>query len=166
MIVRKQNDSDWTSEDGTPLIKTIGINMHVCMPAQIQKFEPLIDAKWAKENTALNLNGNVGFSGQNNEIFIEDKVKNEQVSLYDLASKFKPLDDKEYGTFEQTEKLENAFIHHGDLTLKLAGYKVEYTIPKSITQLIEVDGSKELIGVIEYLQKGTKKSIFRDGVVR
>ena len=166
LIVREQNDTDWTSEDGTPLIKKISINMNVCRPAQIQKFEPLIDANWAKENTALDLDGPVGFSGQNNEIFIEDKVKNEQVSLYDLASQLKPLDDKEYGTFEQTEKLENAFIHHGDLTFKLAGYKVEYSIPKPIAQLVEVDGSKELIGVIEYLQKGTKKSIFRDGVVR
>jgi len=164
LIVREQNDSDWTSEDGTPLVKTICINMHVCMPAHIHKFEPSIDAQWAKDNTSIDLGDAISFAGQNNEIFIENE--SDKFSLYDLASRLKPLDDKEYGVFEKVEKYENAFIHHKDLTLKLAGYKIEYSISKPITEVIEIDGSKELAGVIEYLQKGTKKNIFKDGIIR
>jgi hypothetical protein len=164
LIVREQNDSDWTAEDGTPLIKIICINMNLCMPAEIHKFEPIIDAQWAKDNTSLELGKPISFSGQNNEIFIE--TESDKFSLYDLASKLKPLNDKDYGVFENEIKFQNAFIHYKDLTLKLAGYKIEYSIAKPITQVIEIDGSKELIGVIEYLQKGTKKNIFKDGIVR
>lgn len=164
LIVREQNDSDWTAEDGTPLVKKISIDIHVCMPAHIHKFEPIIDAQWVKENTSIDLGKSISLAGKNNEIFIENEE--DKFSLYDLASQLKPLDDKEYGVFEKLEKYENAFIHHKDITLKLAGYKIEYSISKPITQLIEIDGSKELIGVIEYLQKGTKKNIFKDGVIR
>ena len=164
LIVREQNDSDWTSEDGTPLVKTICINMHICMPAHIHKFEPMIDAQWAKENTSIETGDAISFAGQNNEIFIENE--SDKFSLYDLASRLKPLDGKEYGVFEKVEEYENAFIHHKELTLKLAGYKIEYSISKPITEVIEIDGSKELTGVIEYLQKGTKKNIFKDGVIR
>jgi hypothetical protein len=45
LIVREQNDSDWTAEDGTPLIKQICIDMHLCMPAHIHRFNPIIDGE-------------------------------------------------------------------------------------------------------------------------
>ena len=138
--------------------------MHVCMPAYIHKFEPMIDAQWAKEKTSINLGEPISFAEQNNEIYIEDE--GDKFSLHDLAGRLKPLGDKEYGVFEKEEKYENAFIHYKDLTLKLTGYKIEYSISKPITEVIEIDSSKELIGVIEYLQKGTKKNIFKDGIIR
>ncbi len=68
--------------------------------------------------------------------------------------------------FETEVKFENAFIYYKDLKLKIASYKIEYSIEKPIDTPIEIDFSKELIGVVEYLQKGTKKSIFRDGIIR
>ncbi len=164
LIVREQNDSDWIAEDGTHLVKKICINMRVCLPAHIRKFEPIIDAEWVTENTSIDLENLRSFAGLNNEIFIENE--GDKFSLCDLASQLRPLDDKEYGVFEKLEKYENAFIHYNDITLKLSGYKIEYSISKPITEVIEIDGSKELIGVIEYLQKGTKKNIFKDGVIR
>lgn len=166
LVVREQNDSDWTDTDGTPLIKKICINLHVLMSARINKFEPFIDGKWLKENVDGSTSQFLNISGNNSEIFIDDIQSGEKYSLYDLAAKLAPLEGKEYGTFEKTENLENAFICHKDIRLKIASYKVEYSIPKNDTIPIEMDFSKELIGVIEYLQKGTKKSIFKNGIVR
>lgn len=166
LVVREQNDTDWTDEDGTPLIKKICINMHVCMPAHIHKFEPVIDGEWVKENTTIDTTKPISLSGLNNEIFIENTDTGETYSLHELASRLAPLESKEYGVFEKIEQFNNAFIHHKDLKLKLAGYKIEYSISKPINEPIEIDFSKELIGVVEYLQKGTKKSIFRDGIIK
>jgi len=166
LIVREQNDSDWTAEDGTPLIKKICINMHFCMPAHIHKFEPFIDGNWVKENTNIDTSKPLNLSGLNNEIYIENVATNETYSLHDLAGKLAPQENKEYGVFALTEKLEDAFLYHKKLKLKLSGYKIEYSISAPLNQPIEIDFSKELIGVVEYLQKGTKKSIFRDGIIK
>lgn len=166
LIVREQNDTDWTDEDGTPLIKKICINMHICMPAHIHKFEPMIDGNWVKENTSIDTTKPISLFGLNNEIFIENIETKETYSLHELASTLEPLEEKEYGVFEKIEKFNNAFIHHKDLMLRLSGYKIEYSISKPINEPIEIDFSKELIGVVEYLQKGTKKSIFRDGIIK
>ena len=166
LIIREQNESDWTAEDGTPLIKKIRIDVRICMPAHIRKFDPMIDGKWIKENTSLDTSKPISFSALNNEIFIEDVSKNEKYSLHELSSRLTPIENKEYGVFEKVEKFDNAFIYHQDFKLKLIGYKIEYSIPKPVHQPIEMDFSKELIGVIEYLQKGTKKSIFKNGIVK
>lgn len=166
LIVREQNDTDWTDEDGAPLIKKICINMHLCMPAHIHKFEPVIDGDWVKENTAIDTAKPISLSGLHNEIFIENTDTGETYSLHELAGRLAPLESKEYGVFEKVEKFNNAFIYHKDLKLKLAGYKIEYSISKPINDPIEIDFSKELVGVVEYLQKGTKKSIFRDGIIK
>ncbi len=166
LIVREQNESDWTDEEGTPLIKKICIDMHLCMPAHIHKFEPIIDGEWIKENISIDTSNPIRMSGLDNEIFIEDLNKQEKYSLHELSSKLSPLESKEYGVFEKVEKFENAFIYHQDLKFKLVGYKIEYSISNPINMPIEIDFSKELIGVVEYLQKGTKKSIFRDGIIK
>jgi hypothetical protein len=162
LIVREQNDSDWTDADGNPLIKTIVIDLYALIPAQINKFEPTLDDKWLKEN---NISKPPNISGLNNEIFIEDVDKGESYSIYDLANKLVPLDDKKYGVFGKEEKFENAFIKAKDVRLKMMSYKVEYVIAKPIHSTLEKDFSKEMIGVIEYLQKGTKKSIFKNGII-
>lgn len=166
LIVREQNDTDWTDEDGTPLIKKICIDIHMCMPAHIHKFEPIIDGEWVKENTDIDTTRPISLSGLNNEIFIENSDTGETHSLHELAGRLAPLGSKEYGVFEKTEKFNNAFIYHKDLKLKLSGYKIEYSISKPTNEPIEIDFSKELFGVVEYLQKGTKKSIFRNGIIK
>jgi len=168
LIVREQNDSDWMGEDGTPYVKKIAITQHILMPAYIKSFEPLIDAHWVKENTDIDISKPINFAGLNNEIFIEDNFTNEKYSLFDLSRKLSPKDDKQHGEFEIVEEFENAFIFHqeANLRLKLKGYKIEYSISEPVISSMEFDLSKELIGVIEYLEKGTKKSIFKNGIVR
>lgn len=146
LIVREQNDTDWTDVDGTPLIKKICINLQFYMPAKISKFEPVLDGDWIKEN--IEMDAPLSISGLNYEIFIEDLNKDHKHSIHELASKLAPLDGKEFGVFEKEEKFENAFIYYKDLKLKIASYKIEYSIENPIDSPIELDFSKELIGVV------------------
>lgn len=165
LIVREQNDSDWQDIDGAPYIKELVINITALMPANITKFDPLIDANWAKENTDIDFNAPPSLSALNNEIFIEE-MADEKYSLLDLSSSLEPLDNMEFGNFSKEAYFDDAFISGPDFRYKLKGYRIEYTISKPHTNEMVIDFSKELIGVIEYLQKGTKKSIFKKGITR
>lgn len=166
LIVREQNDSDWTSESGEPLVKSIHIDMRVRMPAAIHKFAPLIDGKWVRETNRDPDSVPLNYGGRNDQIFIEDVAKGETYSIRDLASRLSPLNEDIAGTFSKRVELQDAFLRFGEERLKIAAYDIEYTISPPFTEKIVIDFSKELIGVIEYLQKGTKKSVFRDGVIR
>jgi hypothetical protein len=166
LVIREQNDTDWHDADGNPYVKEIHINMHLSMPAIITRFEPIIDAEWIKSNTKIDTSKPLNLHGLNNALFIEDLDKNEKYSLYDLAYKLSPIGNQEFGQFSKQEDFKNAFLYYQDLKLKIHSYKIEYSISKSLIEPIVIDFSKELVGVVEYLQKGTKKSIFRDGIIK
>lgn len=53
LIVREQDISDWTDENGDALISYVQIEMHLSIPSQIHHFEPQIDATWVNSNTEL-----------------------------------------------------------------------------------------------------------------
>lgn len=139
--------------------------MTIKMPATITKFEPAFDVDWIKANTDFNEGDQVTLSGLNNEIFVVEDDGNE-VSLYDLAKKLTQIGNAESGKFSKQVKLENGYIHGPDFRYKIRGYFLEYVIPEPYSEPTVIDFSKELIGVIEYLQKGTKKSIFKRGAIR
>jgi len=166
LVVREQNNEDWTDADGTPLIKVINVKMHAFMPANIEKFIPVFDVEWIKENTNIDINKPLNISALNTEIIIEDIQKSETYSYRDMASKLSSIGESAIGRFEKVEVFENAFIHYKELKLKLNSYKVEYTLSEPVQSSFEIDFSKELIGVVEYLQRGTKKTIFKNGVIK
>lgn len=166
LIVREQNDSDWVDIDGTPFIKTIVVNTHIVSPAQIQEFLPFIDTAWVEQNTDIDISQPLGFSVPNDQIFIDDIKTDQKYSLYELANKLSPIGDNEIGIFEIEQKFENAFICYESLRLKLLAYKIKYLISEPQKNSYEIDFSKELVGVVEYLQKGTKKSIFKNGLIK
>lgn len=166
LIIREQNDSDWKDVDGNSLIKIIDIGMHINMPAQIIKFEPHIDGTWVEKNTDIDLSKPLTMFGLNNEIFIEDIDRKEKYSLLDLSNKLTTLGSEEYGSFSKHEKFDNAFIYYKDTKLKIDSYLCEYLIAEPSKSSIVIDFSKELIGVVEYLQRGRKKSIFKRGIIK
>lgn len=166
LVVREQNESDWQDVDGTPLIKTIHLDMHFQMPTKITDFQPLFDAEWAKENINLDIGETISMSGLNNEIFIENEDDGVRYSVYELGGKLAPLDDKEYGSFIKEERFNLGWIEGPDFKYKIKGYNVSYSLSQPHVETMVFDFSKELLGVIEYLQKGTKKSIFRKGVIK
>lgn len=166
LIVRNQQENDWFDEDGNSLIKKINIKLEVEVPNEINKFELIGDNEWIEKNLSLKNEEYINLSGMNNEIFIEDKVNNEKYSIQDLCKRLTPLEGKKHGCFRKTEYFDNAFIITKDLSLKIKGYSIEYSIYEPIIQNIEIDGTNQLMGVIEYLEKNKTKTIFRNGIIR
>ena len=165
LIVREHNDSDWTAPEGSVRIKKICTEMVLCGPAQILRFDPVVDGEWTRNNTRIDISTPMHIRGQNDEIFIDDLDGGEMYSLYELANRLSPLDGNDYGVFEKVEEFKNAFICFPGARLKMISCKIKYAIPEPLRQEFEVDVAKEIIGVVEYLQEGTKKTVLRNGVV-
>lgn len=161
LIVREQRDDDWEDR-----IREINVQIHLIAPVEIKAFKPLIDGKWVKKNTALNPENPLSIAGMNNEIFIEDLVKEETYSLFDLAHRLDSISDDGYGNFSHKESFEEAYLISNELRLKLISYEVEYVRSEPLKSEINIDASKELIGVIEYLHKGSSTAIFKDKIVK
>ena len=166
LIVREQRDDDWQTKDGTPLVKEVNIQIYLDVCPRITKFNPHIDRSWVEKNTKLKPDNLSNISGINNEIFIEDLVKNKTYSLFDLADRLRVISGDKYGELIHKEPFEDAYLIHHDLRLKITSYEVEYVNSKPITTPVRIDIAKELIGVIEYLHKNSSTAIFRDKVVK
>lgn len=165
LIVREQNESDWKDIDGNRYIKEIHINMTIRLPARITKFEPLVDVDLNKNCSNSNPEDPMTMTGLTNEIFITDDEGNE-FSLYDLQQQLAPKDGSEFGSFSEQVRYRCGAIRGLDFNRVIRGYNIEYEIPEPHSEPIVIDFSKELIGVIEYLQKGMKRSVFKKGIIR
>lgn len=166
LIFREQKESDWEDEDGNPLLKKLCLNITGNLPAEIHSFKPFVSRDWLEKNINLDLSKPLQIASMNDNIIIEDIIKNEKYSIRDLASMLAPLGSRDYGTFSKNVDFDEAYITCNDLRLKLDKYEIEYTIPQPIKTTTEIDFSKELIGVVEYLKKGSKKAIFTNGMVK
>ena len=166
LIVREQEDKDWEDKEGNPLIREINIQLHIMPCPRITNFKSSIDGNWVKKNTNLSTDDLLFMSGINNEIFIEDAAKNETYSLYDLASKLDSKSNGKYGNLSYKETFEDAYLMNKGLRLKMTSYEVDYFRSKPIVNPINIDFSKELVGVIEYLHKGSSTAIFRNKIVK
>lgn len=165
LIVREQSADDWQDKDGTPYIREISIRAGIHMPAEITEFCPLLDGKWFEENTELDPESVTMTSGLNNEIFIEDLKRGESYSLYELAQRLPNIAKNQYGELTHSESFDDAYLLNNGTRLKLVSYKVNYINFEPTEETWTIDFSKELIGVIEYLHKGTKTAVFSDKVI-
>lgn len=165
LCVRNQNDSDWIDENGQPLIRKISLNLTVLSSPRIISCNTFIDEKYIKDNNIdiekIQISGSL-----NTEVFIEDKITNEIYSLYELQQKIANKDDG-YGLHEKDIEFEDAYIIKQGVKLKLRKLHVVYEIAKPCTEIIEIDGADYIMGVVEYLNQGKKKTVFRtpyDGI--
>lgn len=165
LIVREQSADDWQDKDGQPYIREINIRAGIHRPARITAFSPLLDGKWLEENTDLDPKSVTMTTGLNNEIFIEDMKRGESYSLYELAQRLPNTANKQYGELTHSESFDEAYLLNNGLRLKLISYKVDYINFEPTEEVWTIDFSKELIGVIEYLHKGTKTAVFSDKVI-
>ena len=165
LIVREQRDNDWQTEDGTPLVQEVNIQISLDVCPRITRFDPYIDKSWVEKNTDLKPENLSNISGSNNEIFIEDLVKNETYSLSDLADRLRVISGDIYGELIHKESFEDTYLIHHDIRLKMKFYEVEYTRSKPIKKTVRIDYAKELIGIIEYLNKNSTTAIFRNDIV-
>lgn len=163
LVVREQNDTDWQDENGEPLLKEIHFNMILQQSVNIITFQPLLDAEWAKSK---NITAPLNVTGLNNEMFIENDEAQEKYSLQELENKLAPIGEKKYGSFIKEERFDKGWLLGSGFKYKIKGYNVSYSIGQPHEQAMIIDFSKELVGVVEYLQKGVKKSIFREGIIK
>ena len=98
-------------------------------------------------------------------IFIENENDGTRRSLFDIEQSLTPFGERKYGHFTKTIKAKNEFLVYNGNRMKLVQYDLDYHISEPMRQKIEYDIAKEIVGVIEYLQQGKKKTVLRDGTV-
>lgn len=153
LIVREQNDDDWVDNEGTPLLREIIISMNAILPARISNLEFQLPP-----NMTLPRN-----NARNDQILINNLESGDSYTVYDLQSKLlKDHDDLE-GEFEK-EFLFKGKVNLPDSEFEILGYKVNYTIYKTAVTEINIDFSKKLRGVIEFLNQGKKAKIYEEFV--
>lgn len=169
LIVREADNEDWRAPDGTPLIKTIQLNIVAITPPRITAFSPMIDASWLESQKNLNIDDlNSRFSRLlNNQIFIVDNTTHDKYSLCDLENSLSArVPNIQYGAGTYKEELADAYLEleNGDLRLKLRGYSLNYTYNKPAETISTIDYSKELLGIVQNYTSGAKKMVFKDGI--
>lgn len=171
LIVREADNREWTAPDGTPLIKTIQLNIVALSTPNITSFSPFVDASWLESQQDINVDIiDEKFSTTlNNEIFITDEENGSRISLYELANCLvEKIPNIQYGEGSYTEELNNSYLETstGDFKIKIKGYKLEYTYNKPITTTSIIDYSKEILGIVEKYDTGNKQMVFRNGKVK
>lgn len=159
LCVRQQNDSDWIDENGQSLVRKIVLDLTVLSVPQIIKCETFVDAQYIQENNIELQNVDISYS-PNNEVFIEDKVTNETYSLCKLQQKLENREDT-YGLHEKDIEFEDAYLIKGQTKLKLKKLHILYNITKPFVERIEIDAADYIEGVVEYLNQGKKKTVFK-----
>jgi len=152
LVIRQQNDEDWTDKNGEPLIKEININMVALLPAHIINLNLFLPAG----------SPSIEFSNLlNTEIIITDNDKEISYSAYDLQHKLHDEHENEYGEFTKEFKF-NGLVTTPSTTAPIQGFRITYILSKPATQEINIDFSEKLIGVVEYLHQGRKAKIYED----
>lgn len=171
LIIREGIDDDWTTPDGTPLVKSINLNIIAQSPPKITSFYPFIDSSWLKSQSGLNIEDiNNNFNNiLNNEVFISNQVTGIRYSLYDLANSLADkIPDIKYGNGTYSETLSNSYLEsaNGELKIKIIGYKLNYQYSEPTVSTSVIDYSKELLGIVQNYSSGNKQMIFKDGQVK
>jgi hypothetical protein len=163
-----QGGVNWGKDkNGNPFIKKIFIRL-IALPApEIINFQTFVDEDWIIKNTNIDTTKPITMQGMNNEIFIYDENKNEQYSLQELSKKTSEEDEEiTKDTFRHIEIFENAYIEYNNVKLKLKKFLFDYIRQNPIESNIEIDITKELIGVIEYINQNKKTAVFKDRIIK
>lgn len=171
LIVREADDRDWQAEDGTPLVKTIALNITVSSPPRITSFSPIVDADWLEKQEDLDVDKiNKLFNETlDGEIFITDTSSGNRVSLHELAFLLtKKIPNIQYGEGNFSEDLNNSHLESrdGELKIQIRGYSLTYQYPNPMTTTSIIDYSNQLLGIVEKYKSGTKQMIFKDRIVK
>lgn len=165
LIVREQNESDWAAPEGKVWVRKLILEMTMMNPPRILSFKPFLDIEWMKNNTSIDVSKPMRVSFDTVETIIDDLSRQKRYSLLQLADSLVPIGEKTYGIFRKHEKFKNAFICYENNRWKIVEYELRYEFREATKERHEIDFTEMLLGVVEYLQRGTKKSVFRDGTV-
>lgn len=171
LIVRKGENEDWVSDDGTPLIKIININMVMNVPPSIISFDPSVDLKWLELQSNLTPDDlrNKSILAPNNEIFIINEVTGIEYSLPALQGRLiSKIPNITFGRGTYKEELTDSYLEvkGSPFRMKISGFKIEYIHHEPITNNIVIDISGQLLGIVQNYASGDKKMIFNNGMVK
>lgn len=166
LIIREQRDEDWFDEDGTPYLKGIDINIVAHSAARITKFKPVVDGEWVKNNTDIDISKPLNMRARNDQITIEDLSKDDSYTVLKLEERMAAEHAGNPGVYSKTLEFDDAYIYYNEIKLRLKSLLIEYVVPEPIFMPMSIDFSKELVGVIEYLHRGSKTAVFTDKIVR
>jgi len=166
LIVREQRDEDWIDEDGTPYLKGIDIKIIAQSTARVTKFTPAVDGEWVKNNTDIDISKPLHMVGRSDQITIEDVSRKDSYSVLKLEERLAAEHADNPGAYSKTLDFEDAYIYYDEVKLKLRSLSIEYVVPQPISLPLSIDFSKELVGVIEYLHRGSRTAVFTNKIVR
>lgn len=172
LIVRETNDSDWVSDDGTPLLRTVQLNMTAITPPGITSFSLGIDGQWLaaqdkySEEDIKSLLSNYII---NNDVYIKDNVINERYSIRDMGWRIKnKTPDMPYGRGSYVESFTDAYfeIESKGASFKISKIEAFYQYNKPIEMQSIIDFAAQILGIVEDYHTGNKRMVFHDGLVK
>jgi len=171
LVIRKADNREFTAPDGTPLVRKIQMKIQVLSPATIIQFLPQYDFDWILANTSFKKGDRIEISEREDNILIDDISGNRKFSLLDISNSLQwpgNTTTKESGKYSDEVKFDEAYliVESQGLKLKLKSYKIEYVIYEPTNTEFEIDGADMYAGVVEYLSKGEKKIIGKDGNIK
>lgn len=131
--MRYPNDKDWEGR-----MRNLDFSLNAYFK-HIKSRDIKVDIEWIKANSTIQPGDTIKFSGMNNEIFIEDLVEKEKISLYDLENKLPAV--KKGSDFEEVITFENAYILHPNTIdkIKIKSITYQYDVSCS-TQEFKIRG--------------------------
>lgn len=171
LVIRGQQESDWITEDGEPLLKTIHMNIIARTLPEIKNFNVRVDGAWFnsqsdyKEDDFQNI-----FKGKmNNEVFINDVQNNVKYTIHDIPNRIFSLSKElKYGPGEYFEKFNDGWLEGLDskVRFKITEYHCDYVYREPIASTSIIDFSEQIKAIVEDFQSGKKKWVMNDGSVK
>lgn len=159
IVVRDENPAkDWVSADGTPLIRTIVVDLNCQVPPTVLGVKFEFDKEWARAHGF----STVRLCGAPTEIFIDDKHTGSRRSIQKIVE-----DDAVLHSYEDRQMhsakaagLIDAYLELSDgRRVKVLGYELSYRPGYVIKNEIRV--SPEVIGVVEFVNQKRKKIVLQ-----
>lgn len=165
LIVREQNDSDWVGKDGSPLLKYMNIHVTAIHRAEILSIIPTFDKKWLDNHPEIDLANIRNNIYLNTNTFINDIKISKRYSIKEFEKNI--VLDGEYNTeYTKYIEFEDAFFEINTFKIKIKALNYTFLVRKPSETFLEIDGSKELKAVVEYLNSESKKIIYNNGYIK
>ncbi len=158
IIVREEDiEKDWTSSDGTPLMRSINFQIQCVSRLKILSVNMGIDKEWVEREHISPPSSTLILP---TEVFLE-KSGQPSITLQEYIEKNHNGGDSLGEEHIHKESFDDAFIVYSEtLRLKLKGFEIKYIIPKPLEYRFTI--SPEVTGVVEYLNQEKKKMIFNE----
>lgn len=171
LIIRDQQESDWITDDGEYLLKTIHLNIVARSLPRVNNYHVQVDVDWfqnQKKYTQEDLQNLFSFK-LNNQLLIKDIENHDTFSFYDLPERIlKKRKNLEYGSGSYSETYSNAWIEDVDklAQIKITGFNCDYIYNEPIKTTSVIDFSEQIKAIVEDLMTGKKKWVMNDGTVK